>query len=859
MMKMSSIPASPDLADSKRDETLKRVELDCVHCGLATACLSDADPSTVFCCSGCRGAYELIHGWGLEDYYALRDQVGSGNVAAAMGEKSRYDAFDSNAFLGASARRIGSDTMATAEFAVHGLHCAACAWLIENAATRTPGWQLARVKMSDHTLKVIFDPKRIVMSDIARLMDRLGYEIAPLSAKRNDHFRLENRRMLVQIAIAGFCAMNAMWIAIALYAGDASGVDAGQRTFLRLIGTGLGIVAVTIPGRTFFKGAFASIRTRTPHMDLPVALGLSVGTIAGIVSAITGIGDVYFDSLAVLVFLLLIGRWIQFHQQHRAAKAVDLLLRITPMHTQRLTASGDPEWVLVDTLKAGDVIRVSPGESISADGRIVAGRSMLDRSLLTGESHPLSAALGDEVLAGTVNLVRPIDIEVVSVGRESRIGKVMQSVEIASSEKTPIVQLADRIGGVFVVAVTFLAGGVLVSWWSSGFAIAASHATSLLIVACPCRFALATPLAIAVSLGRAAKHKILIRDGAAFQQLAKPGVLWFDKTGTLTMGRPHAELLFGTDSDVRLAAMIERQCCHPTAEAIVRYAGLDASKSGVSKADDCDLEIEYHRNGVSGLALGYRVEVGNLDFIEQRFAVVDDSIRDAADQAIGAGSSPVVIAIDGIAVCVMGVSDPLRPHARETIARLKSKGFEVGILSGDHAEIVHRVAAMVGIDPTRAMGGLSPEDKLRMVQNRDGRNVVMVGDGANDAAALAAADVGIAVRGGAEVSLQTAPVFIASGDLSSVVDLIAGSRRTSSLITTAFAVSLGYNVVAVGLAMAGRISPLLAAILMPISSASVLSLTLLWPTFAKIKTIQPSMSLARRATDVDPPRRGLNQ
>lgn len=219
----------------------------------------------------------------------------------------------------------------------------------------------------------------------------------------------------------------------------------------------------------------------------------------------------------------------------------------------------------------------------------------------------------------------------------------------------------------------------------------------------------------------------------------------------------------------------------------------------------------------------------------------------------------MVIAIDGIAVCVMGVSDPLRPHARETIARLKSKGFEVGILSGDHAEIVHRVAAMVGIDPTRAMGGLSPEDKLRMVQNRDGRNVVMVGDGANDAAALAAADVGIAVRGGAEVSLQTAPVFIASGDLSSVVDLIAGSRRTSSLITTAFAVSLGYNVVAVGLAMAGRISPLLAAILMPISSASVLSLTLLWPTFAKIKTIQPSMSLARRATDVDPPRRGLNQ
>ncbi|MGB7328009.1 MAG: heavy metal translocating P-type ATPase metal-binding domain-containing protein [Rubripirellula sp.] len=841
---MSSTPAPSESTKSKHDDQVRRVELDCIHCGLPTPCMSDTDPTTVFCCNGCRGAYELIHGWGLDDYYALRDQVSGSAAAPAAGEKSRYDAFDSDAFLGASAPHINGDGIATAELAVHGLHCAACAWLIENAAARAPGWRVARVKMSDHTLRVMFNPKQIVLSDIARLMDRLGYEIAPLSVKRNDHFRLENRRLLMQIAIAGFCAMNAMWIAVALYAGDASGVDPGQRFFLRMIGTGLGMAAVAIPGRTFFKGAIASLRTRTPHMDLPVALGLSVGTVAGLTSVFTGVGDVYFDSLAVLVFLLLIGRWIQFHQQHRAAKAVDLLLRITPIHAQRLTTDGQPEWVLVDTLKPADIIRVSPGESISADGRIVAGESMLDRSLLTGESRSVAANCGDEVSAGTLNLVRPIDVEVMATGRESRIGKVMQSVEAAASEKTPVVQLADRIGGVFVVVVTVLAMLVLIAWWASGWAVAASHATSLLIVACPCALALATPLAIAVSLGRAAKRKILIRDGSSLQQLSKPGTLWFDKTGTLTQGRPQAELVLGTDEVVRMAAQVELGCCHPTAEAIVRYACLATNES-----DHEDSAVRVHRSGVAGVVDQHQVLVGSALFIEQQGCLIGQPVHEAVEQTLLTGASPVVIAVDGEAVCVMGVSDPLRPQAAETIAQLSRQGFKIGILSGDHPDIVQRIASRVGIDGSRVHGGLSPEDKLRIVRTRDDGHVVMVGDGANDAAALAAADVGIAVRGGAEVSLQAAPVFIASGDLASIADLMTGARRTSWLISTAFAVSLGYNLVAVGLAMAGQISPLLAAILMPISSVSVLSLTLLWPTFPKPSGSRPTSSRPRPDDD----------
>src|SRR6056297_2678699 len=831
----SSVASAPDAAD--QDDPSARHQRPCTHCGLPTPTNDPDSDQPLFCCAGCHGAYELIHGWGLDDYYALRDRTRAGDATPTRGEKSRYEAFDSEAFLGLSKPVRQADGIVSAELALHGLHCGACAWLIENAAARTVGWRSARVKLSDHTLRLLFDPTRIRLSQIARLLDRLGYELAPLTKNPDDHFRRENRQLLIQVAIAGFCAANAMWIAVALYAGAASGVAADHRFFLRMIGTGLGVAAVVFPGRTFFVGAWASLRTRTPHMDLPVALGLSVGTLVGGINAISGRGEIYFDSLAVLVFLLLIGRWIQFHQQHRAAKAVDLLLRITPSHARRLISAGQTEWVLADALQIGETIRVAAGESLPADGTIIAGQSILDRSLLTGESRPVEVNPGGAVSAGTVNVLRSIDLRVAAVGRDSRIGKVMQSVERAAADKTPVVQLADRIGGVFVVVVTILALVVLAVWSQAGLAIAASHATSLLIVACPCALALATPLAIAVSLGRAAKRKILIRDGASLQQLSSGGILWLDKTGTLTRGRPEARLTWGSVEAARHAARVESQCMHPTAEAIVRYFADDQQSW-----DDVSLS-EVARNGVSGYSGKHRVEVGNVEFSQQRTIAISQAASDAVERCLAAGASPLVVGIDGHAEAVLAVADPLKPGAAGMVSQLKQRGWRVGILSGDHPEIVERVAEQLDIESSLALGGLSPEQKLAIVSHSPEQDepsqpprrcVVMIGDGANDAAALAAADVGIAVRGGAEVSLQAAPIFIASGNLSSVQELFCGARRTSLLIYTAFAVSLTYNVVAVALAMAGQISPLTAAILMPISSVSVLSLTLAWPTFTRL-------------------------
>jgi len=809
----------------------------CIHCGEPSESYAEQPADEIFCCNGCRGAYELIHGWGLESFYGLRDQLGSGSATRVKDLSSRYDVFDNDEFLGPSKPHAQQDGLMCTELAVHGLHCAACAWLIENAALRTPGWSVARVKMSDHTMRVVFDPTSTTLSAIARLLDRLGYELAPISPQRDSHFQNENRRLLIQIALAGFCAANAMWIAVALYAGEAYGVAADHRFFMRMIGTALGVGAVIFPGRTFFIGAIASLKTRVPHMDLPVALGLSVGTIVGTVNAITGYGHLYFDSLAVLVFLLLIGRWIQFHQQHRAAKAVDLLLRITPRHATRVNEDESTDTVLVDTLQVGNHVRIGAGENIPVDGEILFGQTTVDRSLLTGESLPVGVGAGDEVSAGTLNLQRPIDVRVTATGRDSRIGKVMQTVEEAASEKIPIVQFADSVGGVFVVVVSVLAAISFVWWLPAGWSMAASHATALLIVACPCALALATPLAISVSLGRAARHRVLIRDGNTLSMLAKGGTIWFDKTGTLTSGRPNARLVWGDAEAIPPAASIENQCNHPVAEALVRMARI----SGWELDDDAVLD-RVERQGVIGRAAGHEVLVGSPGFMRERGFGLKEVVLDAIETCTRSAASPILIAVEGVVLAVIGISDPLKPNASETIRRLQKRGYRVGILSGDHPKIVSHVAGQVGIDPADVFGGLSPEDKLAAVRgdakyagqssiSKKPGTTVMIGDGANDAAALAAADVGIAVRGGAEVSLQAAPVFIASGELESVDDLVRGSKRTDWLIRTTMAVSLTYNVVAVALAMFGKISPLIAAILMPISSVSVLALTLAWPTY----------------------------
>ena len=794
----------------------------CIHCGELTPQTS-GETDEVFCCHGCAGAYRLIHGLGLDNYYSVRDRLPTQQPDIL--DSDNHELTDEDCLDDIEQDSIGNGQVHVT-LAVQGLHCGACSWLIENALQKQPGVQNVHVHMNNHSLELNYRPEAIRLSAVSRLMRKLGYRLAPLGETQDSHLASENIQHLTRIAVSGFLAANAMWIAIALYAG----ATAEFAYFLGLTGTALSLIALVGPGRIFLVGALAALRTRTPHMDLPVALGLLAGSLVGTYNAVVGIGHVYFDSIAALVFLLSIGRWLQFRQQQRAAKAVELLLRITPQFASRIEADGSRKRVPVSNLKAQDTIEVLGGQCVPADGSIsgCSDTPMLDCSLLTGESESVKLAIGQPVAAGTINAGPPILVNVLATGKETRIGQVMASVEEAVRRKTPIVMLADRVGGYFVVIVSALAIGTFTYWLSSGFDIAVANASSLLIVACPCALALATPLAIAVGLGRAAKRGILIRDGSVFQHLAGSGTVWLDKTGTLTEGKQRVTSVMGDPKFIAAAATIELECIHPIARAIENKAKQQGARL-LRTAQD----ISKCSNGIQGRVDSQNIAVGNLPFMRDHMIDVPESFISAREQLLAKGESPIYIAADGQVVTLLGISDPIRAEAFTAVESLKKRGWSVGILSGDHTQIVNRVGKALGIAAENCLGDLSPKQKLEMVeQTGKDSTVLMVGDGANDAAALATADVGIAVRGGAEVSLQAAPVFLSGGprDLNAI--LLASSRVQQTIFLTFF-VSLSYNLLAVGLAMAGFINPLIAAVLMPISSLSVLGLTLSKRTFRK--------------------------
>lgn len=798
----------------------------CAHCGLPSPPPRSGEESA-FCCEGCRGAYHLIHGWGLEDYYALRDREG-GPGAGPVETAGVWEELDDPASLGAGAPRACGEDLLRARLAVGGLHCGACAWLIERAARRHPGFHSARVRLNDHTVEIVYRPSATRLSRIASDLGKLGYRLMPLvEGDQPRRHAAENRALLSRIAVAGFCAVNAMWIAVALYAGWFSGIAAEHETALRWVGVMLGLIAVAFPGRTFFRGALASLRTRTPHMDLPVAVGIGVGAVSGLVAVISGRGEVYFDSVATLVFFLLVGRWVQFRQQRRAADSVSLLMRLTPRLARRVEASGAVRRVMADQLRPGDRVRVAPGETFPADGIVADGESSVDRSLVTGESRPVRIGPSATVEAGIANLESTVDVEVTATGQETRVGRITRLIEDAAANRSPTVQLADSIGGRFVVTVIGLAAITVAGWWQYDPTDAIEHGVALLIVACPCALALATPLALAVAIGRLARRKLLVRGGDVLERLAQPGVVWFDKTGTLTAGRPQLVEWDGDENALRDAAAVEDSLAHPVAEAV----------RGLAQSRDIDVPaaVDVRQRtgmGAEGTVEGRRVLVGSEALLRSAGVLTRGDVEARIGGVTAGGNSPLLVAVDGEVVAVGGLGDPLRGEAADAVSALRERGWRIGILSGDHPSVVDRVAGSLGIERERAIGGAAPEEKLAWIEGSkaDGATVLMVGDGVNDAAALAAADVGVSLRGGAAASLEAAPVYLQAGGLGSLVDLVDASRRTVRTIRRNFAFSLGYNALAVGLAMAGLIHPLIAAILMPASSLTVLTTVLLSKT-----------------------------
>ncbi len=779
----------------------------CAHCGLPVPAGRDT-----YCCSGCEIVAGAIAANGLEQFYALRERP---EPASTTGRA--YTELDDAAF-----QRVHVDLveggMAHAALYLEDLRCAACLWLVESASRCVPGTIEVRVDLGRSRADVTWDPRLTQLSRIARFLDGVGHAPHPYRGlDRDRQRRREDRALLIKIGVAGAAMGNLMLLAIALYAGVFGGMTRADATFFRWASMFVAVPGLGYAATPMFRTAIGALRAHRLHLDLPLSIGIVAGLGWGALNVLRGAGEIYFDSLAMLVFLLLVARWVVLRHQRRASTAAELLLALTPSRARRMDGKVVVE-VSIEAIVPGDRLQVLVGEVIPVDGMVVAGSSALDVGLLTGESRPSEVTVGDAVAAGTVNLAAPVEVVATAVGETTRVGKLVANIEALSARKAPIERLVDQVAGTFVKVVT-LAALVTFLAWSAIVSVAtgAENAMALLIVTCPCALALATPLAVTVALGRAARRGVLIKGADALERLATPGTMFVDKTGTLTAGKLGVVSWRGDLDAAALAVAVESGSAHPIARALRTYA--------TSPHTATQIEEELGR-GIAGTVAGIRVVVGAPPWVRARASahpIIEGWIAELAER----GETPIVIAVDGRAVAVAGLADPVRPDARQALDRLVGFGWRVELLSGDDARVARCVGATLGIGAERCHGGADPEAKVAHVAaaKRLGP-VVMVGDGVNDAAAMAAATAGIAVSGAAEIAIETADVYLRSPSIGDIAATVCGATATLETIRRNLRLSLIYNLTAGALAISGVIHPLIAALVMPLSSLTVLASSL---------------------------------
>lgn len=816
------LPATIRATPLARAVTPARVSsVECRHCGLPVSSAS-FDPSSdeQFCCAGCRTVFHMLHAHELEGYYAQpRGDAAPPQPALASGRE--YAEFDDPAFLDSfSSQRNGERS---AELLLEGVHCAACVWLVEKLPALVPGVTSCRLDYARRLAHVTWSATdaSVQPSRIAQTLDRLGYPPHPYrSAARAEIERREDRDLLTRLAVAAACAGSSMLFALALYSGALSDMDPALARYFRVWSVLVSLPSVLWSAQVFYRGALGALRAKSPHMDLPLSLGIVLAALSGTFNVLRARGDIYFDSLTMLIFVLLAARYVQSGQQRRAEQRAGSAQALTPHTARRLSLDGTVQVVPAESVPQGARIEVLAGETLPVDGKVELGESSVDRGWLTGESAPEAVRPGSPVLAGTINLSARLVVQTEQSGSATRAAQILRDVERAALRRAPIALLADRVSAYFLSGVLCASVLAFVLWLPAGVGTALDTAIALLVVTCPCGLSLATPLTVSSALAQAARAGLLIKGGAFLEALAHPGWIAFDKTGTLTEGKLRLVAWEGDTSLTAEVKSLEAASAHPIAKALVE------ALPGV----DC-LPVENFRQrmgcGVEGTIAGRQVTLGAVRAVS---GTLPAWAEQAAERLSSEAHTPVVLCVDGEVRAVLGLGDPVRADAVPTLLRLRAMGHRLSILSGDRQRVVDALAARLEEQAGEHLfeeqrGELSPEDKLAWVEKlrATDSSVFMVGDGVNDAGALAAASVGIAVHGGAEASLQAAHVFATRAGVGPVLELMQGARRALSVLHSNLAVSLVYNLLAVGLTLSGQITPIWAAVIMPLSSLSVVA------------------------------------
>lgn len=723
-------------------------------------------------------AAAIIRGAGLERYYAERTAFAPRPDGPSADDWTRVEVATDPAGL------------CEARLVVDGLRCASCVWVTEKMLERTPGVAHAMVSYATGRTMLRWDPATVDLPTLVRRIAALGYRPRPLGVET-----APDRSLMIRLGFATAAAVAVMGLYEGLYAGWWYGsIDPGFAALFRWVSLLLATPVTIWCAEPFFAGAWHGLRHRVLHMDLPIALGIAITWLHGLVATLRG-QDAYLDSLTMLVALLLAGRVLESRGRRRATDAAAALVGTVPRTARRLTGTAIGT-VPVAELRPGDRIDAGAGEELPADGVVAEGSGQVRLALLTGESAPVLVGPGDRVVAGTLLMDGAITVQVEAVGHETVVHRMAAELRTAQDRGLAPTS-ADRIAPWFTVATLVLAALTLIGWWvARGAAPAIANTVAVLVVACPCALALAHPLAAAAGLAAAARRGLLLRSSGNLLDLAGVTVAGLDKTGTVTAGT--IAVTEAANATLRVAAGLERFSLHPIARAITAEAG----RRGIPLPRPENVR-ETPGSGISGLVDGIRWELTTAGPGAVRLGRADGAEDAADDQVIHLG-------------------DTTRTDARRTIEAFRGLGVEPVLLTGDHEAVARAVGRDADLPEVRAR--LSPAEKSAWVRERQraGAKVLFAGDGLNDGPALAAADVGIAMASGAASTLLVADGIVATGSLAPVIAGIRAGRAAERMIRRSLRQAVAYNLVSMGAAAFGLVNPLVAAVLMPVSSALVI-------------------------------------
>lgn len=744
--------------------------------------------------------------------------------------------------VGSGQAKPGATAVATLE--VEGMHCASCVSTVEGALRSVEGVLEANVNLAAGEALVVFDPTRSDVSRLEAAVASAGYK-AKLSQSRPEAaeeqeaaFRREYQALMRKFYFAASVSVPVLVLSYPELVPVLPPLSPGGQ---RALWAGLGVATLAVllwPGSRLFVGAVRAFRRHRADMNTLVAVGVSAAWLYSAVATVApGIfpegvrAQVYYDVAAVITALVTLGAALELRARSRSSEAIRKLIGLQPK-TARVVRDGRQVEVPIENVEVGDLVVVRPGEKIPVDGKVVEGISAVDESMVTGEPIPVDKRPGDDVLGGTVNTTGSFTFRAEKVGSDTVLAQIVEMVRRAQASKAPIQRLVDRVTAYFVPAVLLATLATFVAWYNFGPApshvYALLNAVAVLVIACPCALGLATPTSLVVGLGKGAQHGVLFRTGDALERSGKIDVVVLDKTGTITVGSPKVAEVVAvadlTESEVlEAAALAESRSEHPIAKAVVE-AGLEAGVVAAGVAESAVEDFEASPGmGVEATVKGRRIVVGSKRFLEDRGVDVSKGSK-ALLQMESRGRTPLMVAVDRALVGVLAVSDTLREDSAAAVARLRALGVEVVMVTGDNRRAADAVASSVGIG--KVFAEVLPPEKVRIVEGLrgQGRTVAMVGDGINDAPALAAADVGMAVGSGTDIAIESADVTLVRPSLASVAVAIELSRATTRNVKQNLVGAFAYNTLGIPIA-AGVLYPVFRVLLSPMIAGAAMALS----------------------------------